>query len=341
MTETEAPFSFSKLNLLRFIAAGMVALFHCGFLFNGHGDLPSYFIVGSDGVFIFFIISGLIIPWSMKASQYQIQFFFSFLNKRFRRLYPPFFFSLLIYLIGFLIEHKGDLTGTLRMAVNNILFLIPFGQGKWINQIYWTLFVELQFYLLVGLIFPLINHKKTLVQLTTLLALNGLSFFTFLLPEWTEKNFIFFHLPYFGIGFLLFQFISFPKNKFIYIFFIFISFITLFLNVHIIHQIGISSIVFSIITVIYILYFNTTNKFIQKLGEFSYSFYLLHGLIIAWFIHFLHIPSSTIGIWIYVLGIFTCSWLLASFAYWVIEKKSLLWSKKIKYPYATNITRSR
>ena len=84
-----------------------------------------------------------------------------------------------------------------------------------------------------------------------------------------------------------------------------------------------------------------TNKFLEKLGEYSYSFYLLHGLIIAWFIHLLDLPTTLSGKWIYVSGIFICSWMIAAVGYWAIEKKSLLWSKKIKYPYATRITGSK
>jgi peptidoglycan/LPS O-acetylase OafA/YrhL len=341
MTGSEATLSFSKLNLLRFTAAGMVALFHCGFLFNGHGDLPSYFIIGSDGVFIFFIISGFIIPWSMKQSNYQIRFFLSFLNKRFRRLYPPFFVSLLIYLLGFMIEHEGNIATVLKTGFNHILFLVPFGAGEWINQIYWTLFIELQFYILVGLLFPLLSNVNLSAQYWTILLLNSCTFLTFLIPQWTEKNFIFYHLPYFSIGFIIFLWFSSPKCRVHYLFFFLISLLTLTLNVHYLHKIGWSSIILSIITTIYILFFNTTNKFLEKLGEYSYSFYLFHGLIIAWFIHLLDIPTTLSGKWMYVSGIFICSWMIAAVGYWAIEKKSLLWSKKIKYPYAARITGSK
>jgi peptidoglycan/LPS O-acetylase OafA/YrhL len=334
--------SFQKLNLLRFLAASMVAIFHCGYLFSStHPTLHEFFILGSDGVFIFFIVSGLIIPWSMEQSNYKIFHFIPFLSKRFRRLFPPFIASLMIYWLGWHLEFKPPFITSLVQFLSNLLFIIPFGKGTWVNQIYWTLFIELQFYIVTGLLFHWLQHKNHWIPFSILVILNLLSFITFLLPSWTEKNFIFFHLPYFSLGYLLFM--IFRKKTFTLIHLMLFLFILLVLliNIGFLHHIPLSSILFSIITFIYILFFNTTSKFLEKLGDYSYSYYLLHGLMIAWFHHFFQVPETFMGKWLHLIGVISLSWPLAYLGYVVIEKKSLLWSKKIKYTYATDITRSR
>lgn len=334
--------SLSKLNTLRFIAASMVAIFHCGYLFsNSHPHLNDYFILGSDGVFVFFIVSGLIIPWSMDIGQYKIFYFFSFLSKRFRRLFPPFLLSLLAYWLGWHFEHHASLMESMNQLLSNLLFLIPFGKGDWVNQIYWTLFIELQFYILTGLIFFLLQHKNAWFQTFTLVVLNLLSFATFLIPSWTEKNFIFFHLSYFSLGYLLFMILKHKSFTLHHLFSFIFIFICLMYNIGVLHGIPMSSIIFSLFTVLYILFFNTTLNFLQKLGEYSYSYYLLHGLMVAWLHYFFGIPQTNFGKWFQLLSVISLSWVLAYFGYHMIEKKSLLWSKKIKYPYATDFTRTR
>jgi peptidoglycan/LPS O-acetylase OafA/YrhL len=326
---------FQKLNLLRFLAASMVAIFHGGYLFSTtHPRLYEFFIWGSDGVFIFFIVSGLIIPWSMEQSNYKIASFFPFLSKRFRRLFPPFLCSLLIYWMGWHLSFKPTWGESLMQLLSNLLFMIPFGKGSWVNQIYWTLFIEIQFYVITGLLFYWLRHKNHWHQLTVLVSLNLLSFVTFLLPAWTEKNFIFFHLPYFSLGYLLFM--IFRKQTFTLLHLSSLAFILLVLIINIVflHHIPLSSIIFSILTFIYILFFNTTFKFLEKLGDYSYSYYLLHGLMIAWFYYFFNIPETFMGKWIHLFAVICLSWILAYLGYIIIEKKSLLWSKKIKYHYA-------
>ena len=52
------------LNALRGIAAWMVCLFHASFLVKEfYPGLCLFFDIGQEGVCVFFVISGVVLPW--------------------------------------------------------------------------------------------------------------------------------------------------------------------------------------------------------------------------------------------------------------------------------------
>jgi len=336
------PPRLQQLNFLRFLAAAMVGLFHSSFVFSPESSFFHFLSFGSDGVYIFFVISGFIIPWSLDQSHYGRLDFKIFIIKRFRRLFPPFIFSLMCYWIGWCWLHPLSLLENIKVLLSNLFFLVPFGIGEWVNEIYWTLWVELQFYLLVGFIFPLLIHFFPTRSVGIIILLNLLCLGSLFIPDSTEKNFIFFHLPYFALGFIAFQIARIRAIQITHLLSFLCTIFTLWWSLDGLHGLSLSSLYFSISTFIFILFFNTTFKFLERLGEFSYSFYLMHGLIIAW----TSLLWKTLFIqydfpWMFVLLIQLTAWLFSALVYHGIEKKSLLWSKKIKYPHAADFTRSR
>jgi len=151
------------LDALRAVAALSVCLYHC----TG-GMLPKLvvpvaertFSYGYLGVDIFFVISGFIIPYSLLGKNYQARDIFGYLKKRAVRIAPPAYASLLLvigqwYFIDKLINHNLRYTGTLSLGrvVHNVLFTVPFTHYGWISTLFWTLAIEFQFYLFVGLLF--------------------------------------------------------------------------------------------------------------------------------------------------------------------------------------------
>jgi hypothetical protein len=68
----------------------------------------------------------------------------------------------------------------------------------------------------------------------------------------------------------------------------------------------------------------------------------MHGLIIAWIsLLWDQLNSLAVSPWLFLLLVQVFAWVFSVILYHGIEKKSLLWSKKIKYNYAPDITRSR
>ena len=71
------------LNALRGIAAWMVCLFHASFLVKEYYPSLYHFLdIGQEGVYVFFVISGVVLPWSMDAGRYAWKNADRFLLKR-------------------------------------------------------------------------------------------------------------------------------------------------------------------------------------------------------------------------------------------------------------------
>ncbi len=104
------------------------------------------FNAGRFGVALFFLISGFVIPFSFKEPRPVLRFGIS----RFFRLYPAYWLSLAVALLIFP-PLTGESYSISRIIANTTMAQAAFGQRDVIG-VYWTLFIELTFYILcVGL----------------------------------------------------------------------------------------------------------------------------------------------------------------------------------------------
>ena len=90
--------------------------------------------------------------------------------KRLIRLEPPYLVSLLLVLaFGFIFDPNspesvgGPFHFDLPNTLGHLLYLNGFFDQPWANPVYWSLAIEFQFYLMVGLIFPLVASKNPAV----------------------------------------------------------------------------------------------------------------------------------------------------------------------------------
>lgn len=132
------------VDSLRGVSALLVVFSHAfqSLTFN------DYFInIGKVGVFIFFMISGFVIPYSLKKES---NCSIIFITTRFFRLYPAYWFSLIFAIaIYYLLSEPIP---TINQILSNITMLqMGMGQENIIG-VYWTLFIELIFYIIcIGL----------------------------------------------------------------------------------------------------------------------------------------------------------------------------------------------
>lgn len=170
---------YAHLQLLRFLAIFMVAVFHISHsmevgILNPDSlgkDIVDQF---SLGVQVFFIISGYVISISLESSRN----LGIFLIKRFLRLFPALFLIIsTIYIIGNLVsvdEIKNRLTfanyfASLTMLPIKQLNTITGSNLDWITGVLWTLQIEVIFYLLIGALYFTVGKKLTFLifSLTT------------------------------------------------------------------------------------------------------------------------------------------------------------------------------
>lgn len=173
-TAEQSPTGVSRLehlDVLRAFAALSVCLFHFGYsmgmaLPTGWRETLWF---GRHGVEVFFVLSGFIIPLSMARAGYQLSLssYGTFLQKRFWRIYPSFILSALIFLALWHASWSllGDFKGTApEITPSQLLSNLTFTSGlvgeTWLIPIYWTLAIEVQFYLFIGLVFPILNEYR-------------------------------------------------------------------------------------------------------------------------------------------------------------------------------------
>jgi len=149
------------LDSLRGIAALSVVLFHMTKAFDSPDFFPGYpkaiysFSAGSYGVWLFFVISGFVILWTIGRAHRWRDFGIS----RFARLYPPFWASLILVTVVILLVQAEGLGGSRPFELTLPQFLanatmVPQWLGyKPIDGVYWTLTIEMGFYILISLMF--------------------------------------------------------------------------------------------------------------------------------------------------------------------------------------------
>ncbi|HEV7645798.1 MAG TPA: GNAT family N-acetyltransferase [Pyrinomonadaceae bacterium] len=227
--ETSSKEFIPVIDGLRFLAIAMVLVFHLdGYIKEKSAALsfapvsdslakvPDIFIFGFQGVQLFFVISGFIlaVPFMRYAlgltdKKPRLRAYYL---RRLTRLEPPYVISTIVIflLLVFVIGSKYPL-GTLTVSLFSSLFYAHFlvfpGEPPYINQITWSLEMEVQFYLLApflvgGLCLLRNKSARRIVNLLLILSFAGLSWLQELYWHVGIMN-ISMYLHYFLAGILL------------------------------------------------------------------------------------------------------------------------------------------
>ena len=309
---------------------GLASLAVCWMHFTG--TVPGTILAetgryGGFGVHVFFVISGFIIPYSLYHSNYKLHNYFKFLLKRILRLDPPYLASiLLIFILAAVAKLSPYYSGSSYQflsinTVYHLFYVADIFDGKWYNTVFWTLAIEFQFYLFIGLFYPIITNKNQFIKIICIAILVPLPFLL------TDKDFVFRYMLLFLPGLLLFLYMTKQLNRQWYII---SSFIVFSLNYFISDWGGVIA---CILAVVFILFVEKPVRPLLFLGAISYSLYLIHLPFGAdAFINFLQ--NYITGVNGRILLIFIAlpvtifgAWLFYKF----IEQPSIRLSKKIRY----------
>ena len=268
--------TINSVQYIRALAAVSVVIFHIeGYVYRSPLiEINQKFLSwGSIGVQIFFVLSGFIIPFSIYKKERKP---IPFIKSRLIRIYPTYFFILLFYLIvNFLVNNYLLVNTEHQIEFSKILYSLIFNLGKSTNgyiQVAWTLFYEFCFYLIFALVVQ--DFKKicnsnffyaSIIFLQVLFLLNknfylvcfvdGISIFLMMINpgNFKLKNPLYCNLLFIYIFTLFFYFKAFIASSILLL-----ALITEYLNKN--------------------LYLN---KLIQKIGDYSYSIYIVQEIIIA------------------------------------------------------------
>lgn len=199
-----------ELDAFRGIAAVAVVLFHYTTRYQelyGHVSPPLFFFsYGYYGVDLFFMISGFVIFMTLEKTRHAADFMVS----RFSRLYPAYWAAIVL---TFTLVHVLGLPGrevTLRDALINLTMFQEFFKTPHVDGVYWTLQVEMLFYLLMLGLYQ-VNWLKYMdgvlfawLGLRLVYSLAGY-FWHIDLPFIVYKIFILQFIPYFAMGIVFFR----------------------------------------------------------------------------------------------------------------------------------------
>jgi peptidoglycan/LPS O-acetylase OafA/YrhL len=312
---------------------GLAALSVCWYHFTqGVGEfLPEGPVKASGrygfrGVAVFFVISGFVIPYTLFRQSYNIRDYGRFIAKRIVRLDPPYFVSLAMVLgVGFFLMRftnykRGILPySSWQQIVFHIGYLNAVLHYEWLSPVYWSLAVEFQYYLALGLLFPLFSRWRTFLPLFALFcaAARVLSFQALVFP----------YLPWFLFGVVAFKFVA---NQFGLLPYIVLT-ATLLINACFADGVLCAGVLCATSLLITFVRFPIGN-ILRFFGAISYSLYLTHAPIGATVINLSKHFDPTYYQKLFVLALALALTVFVSYLmYRFVEKPSLNLAAKIRY----------
>ncbi len=346
---------FHLIDALRGIAAIWVVFYHA---FEGQHleklieTLPQFisylfFEIGDAGVPIFFVLSGFVIAHSVTRDNVNLKYLGKFTLRRSIRLDPPYWGSIvLVIMMGWLsatIKNESIDWPSFEMILAHLFYLQNILELGNINSIYWTLCIEIQFYLIFVILVSFKQRLERYYLSASKIVFLSVALVSLLWPTGIIKGNLHpgLFLPYWH-AFLLGVFVywSWQGKLSKYIFYIYFSIVFVFSVYHypdfgqysdfciaaaltsiLIHELSIRGHIVS-----------ANWRWIQFLGTVSYSLYLTHNTITGssyFLIYKILGDSLTVQFFAFIITTMVCI-LFAYFFWFVFEKWSIKFSKKIK-----------
>ena len=311
------------IESLRALAALMVLVFHFlsfegtkGFLIDNE-KIRAYSEFGAQGVELFYIISGFVIFYSLTNTDSKTYQYFTYLLKRFARIFPPFLGTLAL-ICGVALIWKGAYPYTGKQVLENATLTVDlFQDSEWMNPIFITLKVEFLFYLIIGLLVIILRKHLVIYSLVLFAALVSVCFF--------RSIDLVHNIPFFVAGIACSEIYK-SKNRLVN--YLLIGCCLLVLGVFF----PLEDLAVTVIGIVLILWLKIRSRALEWIGAFSYSLYLTHGLSGGLFLYlgkndnYLDLNS-----WLAFLLALMIAITFAYCYYRVIEKRAIRWSKKIRY----------
>lgn len=340
-----------SLQALRAIAALLVVFAHSMTQINMAKDIggnlghimKTFESFGGLGVYIFFIISGYIMSYTTNNKNGGTDAAFDFLKKRFLRVYPVYWICLTVLLIGW---GMGIFLKSHDYSINKIIFsymLVPFTDvnSDSINPVLsqgWTLMYEVFFYLTFSfLLFFHVNSWKKIFylflsysliyicSLTQIVAFDAFNIFF-------QKGSFFLFI----VGMIIFELETKAKKMMselrVYLFFVFLSLLMTFFAFISAFNIHENLIMYPLAVIVFLLFntHNINNKYLNLLGDASYSIYLTHGFLVMLFGNIIkRFDFPFLYVFISAIIPFCCSLIVGVYFYRYVELKVIYKSKLI------------
>lgn len=314
-----------SIQYLRGLAALGVVLCHYSASLPIMQALKTIFDFGQAGVHVFFLISGFIIVFSLIKADYKVNKFFFFLAKRSLRIDPAYYVTIILTILLFeyfaaVSPVKGNKFNLIPIQfIAHLFYVIPFTKYPFYSHVFWTLCVEFQFYLLIGLLYFISNNR--IFKLIFLLAFSAASF-----KAWPNGYYLVVnYAAIFSAGIWLVYLYQDQTwyNRIVVAFFLVLAE----------RRFGIPIFILLSSCSLIILYFKQIITPLSFLGDISYSLYLTHTLMYAILDEVakeFNLQTSNYALfWLFIETVLA---IIAAYCFYaIIEKPSLRFSKRIFY----------
>ena len=202
------PRRLPELDALRGIAAMLVLLFHYSSqypkLFPDQPGLPFRWQWAENGIWLFFAISGFVICMTLERTRHWTDFVWA----RFSRLYPVYWAAMFLTAAAVAVSGEAALDIPIADKLANITMIQGWIGRASIDPVYWTLAIELAFYLCMLGVFIAGWLARLEVVVALWLALSALQMATGWLPFRIEQLLVLGQFPFFATGMIFYRFHS-------------------------------------------------------------------------------------------------------------------------------------
>lgn len=176
----------------------------------GSFDVFGFFQNGWIGVGIFFVISGFCMGISTRSdfkSGVSCKSYFRYTLKRFVRIAPPYYISILFWCLVISAYKIAPKSIEVKDIISHMAFTHNFHKDTFfsISGVYWSIAVEMQFYLILPIIVSLCRGLKSsifLLSVALILSVITHSSSLSIIYKWSLLN----YLTLFVFGFFLFKY---------------------------------------------------------------------------------------------------------------------------------------
>jgi peptidoglycan/LPS O-acetylase OafA/YrhL len=314
----------SGLDLARGLAAIAVAFFH----FTNNGWLPkdhwmaSLGWYGHLGVRAFFVMSGFVVPFAMWRGGYTGQAFFSFMTRRLVRLYPPYVISVCTMAILALVSGT-DISAVSLVA--HAFYINDLIDAPWLLEVYWTLAIEVQFYIVVALVWRIVAVGRSWPFVIMAIATVAATFVSW--PDRSLPN----YANYFLLGITAFRWHREIGSRAVN------SIVGVLALLALAREDGFPSAVAAILPLAMLAFPITVPRWGRFLGDSSYSLYLFHLVTGATFLAALEKLPLSVNVRAALIPVaLAISVGAAWLAFRWIEAPAMQWARRFTYRPSTH-----
>ena len=267
-----------------------------------------------------------VIPYALHHASYSHVHYGRFLLKRVVRLDPPYIAAIgLALVLGYLSQRAPGFAGppfrpTVAQVALHLGYVNVFFGHPWLNPVFWSLAIEFQYYLVVGLLFGLVADGRRAFRYASMAGFGSLAF------VFPQQQFLCHYAFLFLLGIGTFQYRLGLVRVRAY------TVLTIFLTLGAALCMGWVIAVVGLTTALTIAFLEVSARPLVFLGNISYSLYLTHApigsrVVNLWARATTAVPLRFLGLAVALAVSILAAWLL----YRLVERPAREWSGSIHY----------